>query len=94
MPKEIKNKHGDIPWKEIADFRDRLIHFYFGIKYELVWNTIKMGLPKLKSKLEKILKKRTMKKLQFYSFVYCYHTTLFLKTLRIGRLISEGNNVR
>ncbi len=31
--------------KKMAGFRDKLIHFYFGIKYELVWNTIKMELP-------------------------------------------------
>ena len=42
IPYEIKQKYPDIPWKEMAGFRDKLIHFYFGIKYELVWNTIKI----------------------------------------------------
>jgi len=55
IPKEIKQKYPDIPWKEMAGFRDKLIHFYFGIKYELVWNTIKMELPELKTKIRKIL---------------------------------------
>ncbi|MEW6382077.1 MAG: HepT-like ribonuclease domain-containing protein [bacterium] len=36
--------------------RDRLIHFYFGIKYELVWNTIKDVIPKIKPLISNILK--------------------------------------
>ena len=39
----------------MAGFRDKLIHFYFGIKYELVWNTIKKDLPELKRKIENLL---------------------------------------
>jgi len=36
--------------------RDRLIHAYFGIDYKLVWDAIKVEIPKLKPELEKILK--------------------------------------
>jgi len=32
VPEEIKQKYSEIPWKEMAGFRDRLIHFYFGVK--------------------------------------------------------------
>lgn len=39
----------------MAGFRDRLIHFYFGIKYEIVWDTIKIEIPKLKPKINEIL---------------------------------------
>ena len=46
IPKHIKKKYLDIPWKEMAGFRDRLIHFYFGIKYEIVRDTIKIEIPK------------------------------------------------
>jgi uncharacterized protein with HEPN domain len=56
IPDEIRQKYPDILWKEMAGFRDKLIHFYFGIKYELVWNTIKLELPELKSKMSKVLK--------------------------------------
>lgn len=56
IPDEIKQRCPDIPWKEMAGFRDKLIHFYFGIKHELVWNTIKMELPELRDKIEKVLK--------------------------------------
>ena len=55
IPDTIRQNYPDIPWKEMAGFRDKLIHFYFGIKYELVWNTIKKELPELKTKIEKVL---------------------------------------
>lgn len=35
IPSSVRDKYPDIPWKEIAGFRDKLIHFYFGIKYEI-----------------------------------------------------------
>jgi uncharacterized protein with HEPN domain len=40
----------------MAGFRDKLIHFYFGVDYNLVWNTIKIDLPKLRGEIERVLK--------------------------------------
>jgi len=62
IPANFKKKHSDIPWKEMAGFRDKLIHFYFGIKYELVWETIKLKLPALKIRLAKIMSELNQKK--------------------------------
>lgn len=56
IPKSVKEKYPHIPWKEMAGFRDKLIHFYFGIKYELVWDTVKLRLPELKENIQKVLK--------------------------------------
>ncbi len=39
IPDGIKIKHPDLPWKEMAGMRDRLIHAYFGVDYKLVWKT-------------------------------------------------------
>ena len=55
VPEEIRDRYPDIPWKRMAGMRDRLIHFYFSVKYELVWDTIKKEIPKLKSLIQKIL---------------------------------------
>ncbi|MFN4131725.1 MAG: DUF86 domain-containing protein [Caldimicrobium sp.] len=55
IPVSIRQKYPDIPWREMAGFRDKLIHFYFGIKYDIVWDTIKTEIPKLKPKIRKIL---------------------------------------
>lgn len=55
LPETIKAKYPNIPWKEMSGMRDKLIHFYFGIKYELVWETIKKEIPRIKPLLKKIL---------------------------------------
>jgi uncharacterized protein with HEPN domain len=55
VPEEIKQIYPDVPWKEMAGFRDKLIHFYFGIKYEIVWQTIKNRIPQIKLLIQKIL---------------------------------------
>lgn len=56
IPEEIRNQYPQIKWKEMAGMRDRLIHFYFGIKYDLVWYTIKDVIPQVKSIIESITK--------------------------------------
>jgi len=52
----FKAKYPDILWKTIAGLRDKLIHFYFGIDYKIVWNITKKELPKLKKQINSILK--------------------------------------
>lgn len=56
VPEEIRNKYPLLPWKEMAGMRDRLIHFYFGIKHELVWHTIKDVIPQVKPAIQDILR--------------------------------------
>lgn len=56
IPEEIRNKYPQIRWKQMAGMRDRLIHFYFGVKYDLVWHTIKDVIPKVKPIVQGILK--------------------------------------
>ncbi|MBI2560655.1 MAG: DUF86 domain-containing protein [Planctomycetes bacterium] len=55
VPEAIKQKYPEIPWKEMAGMRDRLIHFYFGIDYKLVWESIKKRIPKVKPLINKVL---------------------------------------
>jgi uncharacterized protein with HEPN domain len=52
----IKKRHPEIPWKSLAGIRDRLIHDYFGINYEILWQVITQELPILESHIHKILK--------------------------------------
>ncbi len=51
----IKQKYTQIPWKEMAGMRDKLIHIYFGVNYRLVWTAIKERIPQLKPLIKKIL---------------------------------------
>jgi len=56
IPKEIKDKYQDIPWRQIAGMRDILIHEYFGIDLELTWKVAKKDVPDLKKKMLKVKK--------------------------------------
>ena len=57
LPKEITDKYSNIEWRDIKDFRNMLIHEYFGVDFEIVWNTINDDLPKLYETICKIKKK-------------------------------------
>lgn len=50
---DFKQNANEIPWTKIASMRDRLIHDYFKVDYQIVWDTIQIDLPRLKSALEK-----------------------------------------
>ncbi len=56
VPKELKDKHRDINWKNIAGMRDLIVHEYFDMDLDLVWNTIKIDLPVLKKAVTEMLK--------------------------------------
>ena len=56
IPKKVKEKYSDVEWKEAAGFRDILIHDYFGIDLESVWDTIKNNIPSFKKHIVEVLK--------------------------------------
>ena len=51
-----KSRRPDIPWREIAGFRDVLIHNYMGVNLLRVWNVIEKNLPQLQRAVDDILK--------------------------------------
>ena len=54
---EFKLQYTQVPWKQMAGMRDKVIHDYFGVDIEIVWNTINKDIPLLKSYFKKILNK-------------------------------------
>jgi len=56
IPEEIRMKYADVEWKEAAGFRDVLIHDYFGIDLEAVWDTVRNNIPSFKKQVVKVLK--------------------------------------
>ena len=54
---DFKKKHKEIEWKKIAGLRDKIIHYYFGVNWDILWDVIENRLPKLKEQLEEILSK-------------------------------------
>lgn len=51
---EAKEKFQNIPWKDIAGTRDKLIHDYFGVNIDIVWNIAKNEVPILSTQLSDI----------------------------------------
>src|SRR3989338_540143 len=56
ISKNLKNKHREVEWKEIVGTRDKMIHHYFGVDLNIIWDIIKINLPDLKNKILKIKK--------------------------------------
>ena len=55
VPEDIRNSYSEVPWKEMAGMRDRLIHAYMGVNFRLLWKTIKEDLPTTKRLVRRIL---------------------------------------
>lgn len=56
IPESVKNRYPQIPWRDMAGMRDKLIHEYFGVNLRAVWDTVKQDIPNLKPSFDKILK--------------------------------------
>jgi len=56
MSKDIRKTYPEIPWLDVAGMRDKLIHDYFGVDIEKVWDTTQDDLPILKEQVIRILR--------------------------------------
>jgi len=57
IPREVRKRHAQVPWRTMAGIRDKLIHEYFGVNLEVLWRTTREDLPPLKPLIEEALKK-------------------------------------
>jgi uncharacterized protein with HEPN domain len=55
IPERVRDQHSDIDWKKIAGLRDILIHNYFGVDLELIWDVRQNKLDPLEKRVHQML---------------------------------------
>jgi uncharacterized protein with HEPN domain len=58
LSQEFRTAHAEVPWKSMAGARDRLIHDYFGVNLDVVWQIVSVELPKVIEQLPDIVSER------------------------------------
>ncbi len=56
LSENVRTAHPDVPWRAMAGMRDKVIHHYFGVNYDVVWKVATEDIPGLLSRLREILK--------------------------------------
>ena len=55
LSSDLRKNHKEIDWKRIVGMRDKLIHYYFGVNYDILWQVIRNRLPDLRDKVQAII---------------------------------------
>ena len=54
LPEEFRNAHTQISWTQIAGLRNRIVHDYFGLDLEIIWEIVQHDLPELEKQVRGI----------------------------------------
>ncbi len=59
VPEEVRQKYRHVDWRAMAGMRDRLIHGYLGVDYEIVWDAVMTKLPTVQREVEQIVRSQS-----------------------------------
>jgi len=61
VPLSVRKRHPKVPWKQMAGMRDKLIHEYFGVNYEVLWRTAQEDIPPVRQLIAMVLEEESRK---------------------------------
>ncbi|TKS61400.1 MAG: hypothetical protein EWM72_00538 [Nitrospira sp.] len=61
VPPSVRKRHSKVPWKQMAGMRDKLIHEYFGVNYQVLWKTAKEDIPSIQPLIAEVYRKESSK---------------------------------
>ena len=59
VPPSVRKRHAKVPWKQMAGMRDKLIHEYFGVNYQVLWKTAHEDIPPVQRLIGKVMKEES-----------------------------------
>jgi uncharacterized protein with HEPN domain len=59
VPPSVRKRHAKVPWKQMTGMRDKLIHEYFGVNFQVLWKTVQEDIPPMQPLIAKVLQEES-----------------------------------
>ena len=59
VPPELRQRYPGVEWRAMSGMRDKVVHSYFGVDYEIVWDVATNKVPELRKQIEEILRRES-----------------------------------
>ena len=55
VPDDVRSRFPDVPWQQMTGMRDRVAHAYFGVDYDILWDTVTEAIPALLPEMQRVI---------------------------------------